>query len=448
MAKEEMLLRSLCIDSPTENNNPISNPSCTVNPEARAEAMMQDAQFSFNRFESICRRDVTGGPARYTPELDTLSMALAYLDTQHDKCKCEKNGNVQEGLVQLKMEMKRTENIQQYLRERNSFLERALKNDAALKSQLNGLTRTSTYFSQQSADYINLFSDRANIEKSIFGALQKIPAFSSYMGQFGAMPALNPTPPAIGMKESLKLNDLLEMAPEESKNILTEISNASHDVSEKSSALVETTAASGRDQKELMGELLAAKDSIPDKKGLPREKKEKWQPNPLRTKRFVDRVKMNTNMQWDKRSYFLPLSGTVGIATTYQLHQRINIGVGGSFIVALGYPILLKGETETTKFHVHSNGMGFRSLVDFQLKGMLFAQCGYERNYREILAGSDLSTQWTQSALAGVKLKYPVRNKRSKPTMEIMYDFLHHNNQPAFVIRAGIELRGKHSLKN
>jgi hypothetical protein len=60
--------------------NALMQKLCFIN-EQSAEAMMQDAWYSFNRFENMCAREGNQAPKGYFAELDTLTQATEFLST-------------------------------------------------------------------------------------------------------------------------------------------------------------------------------------------------------------------------------------------------------------------------------------------------------------------------------------------------------------------------------
>jgi hypothetical protein len=186
-------------------------------------------------------------------------------------------------------------------------------------------------------------------------------------------------------------------------------------------------------------------------KQVDKSKNNEWQPNPLKTKRFIDRLNYGGTFQADKRNNFFPTSGTLAGQSSYQLHKNSNIGIGASWIIGFDRS-RGSGLSELPVIQsFNSSGFGMRSFIDFKLRSSIFIQGGYERNYRSLLRVNQLWNDKigvTQSCLLGLKLKYRSSNKQSKPTLELLYDFMHNQTgQPAFVMRMGVEFNRKHGIK-
>jgi hypothetical protein len=77
-------------------------------------------------------------------------------------------------------------------------------------------------------------------------------------------------------------------------------------------------------------------------------------------------------------------------------------------------------------------GIGFRSYMNWKIKGNFYMQGGGEWNYNsgfkdiEELKNSPL---WQQSAMLGVAKKYRV-SKKLKGNVQVLYDFLHRQHLP------------------
>ena len=178
--------------------------------------------------------------------------------------------------------------------------------------------------------------------------------------------------------------------------------------------------------------------------------KQEWRPNPLKTKRIVDRINYGSNFQFDPRTTFLPSSSTFSASISYQISPFSNLGIGTSYV----QPLPVRQSNKETKIYFPTSpGYGIRSSIDLKMYKHIYLQVGYERNYRSYIQGLVLSTEnaqlsCLQSGLVGLKIRYPVKNKLSRPTLEMLYDFLsQQTGQPAFMLRTGIEFNGKHALK-
>ncbi len=490
-----------------ESENALMQRLCFIN-EQSAEGMMQDAWYSFNRFENICGREGNNAPKGYFAELDTLTQATNYISSQRSgtsgqlqvteahpspdsnqqvsnspnqqvaTCNCSGLSEIKAANARLKKELKRSEMIGQYMRERQTFLNKALANTPDGVAAMQGMQQCTHYYSAQIKEYKSIFTDRSSIEKLVMGQLMKNQEFAQFMNANGqlALPAGGRSL-STGEGPRVRLEDLLAQAPDETKALMTALQTpAGAKATNIKQALDDTkndaqnVAGDAQKLKNDLGNVNSESDSlnqriskstnqqIPDSlnqqiSNSPNQQANKWQPNPLRTKRFIDRIQYGCTFQADRRNYFFPLSGTLAGQTSFQMHKNSNIGLGASWIIGFDR---LRGSAGTELPVVKSfasNGLGLRSFIDCRLRGSLYLQGCYEINYRNSLPNPQLlkpnPSSTSESCLLGLKLKYPSSNKRSKPTLEVLYDFMHNRTgQPAFVLRMGVEFNRKHGLKN
>lgn len=443
---------------------------CTID-ELGAEAMIQDACFSHRRFENICAREKDQKPMVYRAEIDTLTLAVNFLETNAKKgdsaggrCLCKQFAELKAANKNLELELKRSELITNYIQERKNYLTRTLDATPFAHLQLNSISHSLHYYKAQLTELNTIFADRSKIEHFIFSKLlsnSQFSAFANAHGQLALPNAVNTTPAklsfsqllaeapkatsditnAIMSNKDMKKIDLRELGLETGKNMLG--------YSDTLTARAPDIAGDvGQDS--LSGEVKSHKEIVKS------NKEKEWKPNPLKTKRFVDRLNWGINFQADKRNNLFPLSGTLAINSSYQVHKNSNIGIASSYIIGFNRYMPHTNEQIPVIRSFQNNGINLRSFVDFKLKGAIFFQCNLERNYRRGMNASgnhslfDLQSFDIRSTgfLAGLKIKYPSSNKLSKPTLEILYDFLSpKNGQPALVFRVGVEFNRKHGLR-
>lgn len=450
-----------------KRQNALLESLCTIN-ELGAEAMMQDALYSHKRFENTCDREKNYEPGLYRPEIDTLTLAVSFLDSKSNgeggNCLCPHLKSVKAASENLKLELKRSELITNYIQERTNYLTRTLADTPFAQFQMNSISHSLHYYKAQIAEFNAIFADRSKIENLIFSKLLANSQFSAFVnaqGQLALPNTVNATP------AKLSISQLLAEAPKATTDITSAILSKS-DVNRVEIKELVTDAGtdmlSGLDSlgsKSLDLVEDTERDSLSTKGHVQNEivkknKEKVWKPNPLKTKRFIDRLNWGLNFQADRRNNLFPLSGTLAINTSYQVHRNANIGMASSYIIGFSRYVPFTNEQIPVIRSFQSNGINFRSFIDFKLRGAIYFQCNLEKNYRK---GSYTSRDYSlfdlrsydfqsTSFLGGLKIKYPSSNKLSKPTLEILYDFLSpKNGQPALVFRVGVEFSRKHSLR-
>ncbi len=440
---------------------PFSIPSACSESEVSAEALMMDAWYSFNRFENRSSRESNQIPDKYNSEVDSITCASNYLMTKCATCDSDKLSAVQTERHRLQQEMKRSELIQEYVHDRYQYMLTVMQDVPGGSTMLLPIKKLNYYLGSQLKECQALFQDRSPIERLVMASLSKSPLFHSFVDLKGQLGGIVKSPMVTPSQPKLNLESLLENAPIESKSIVASLvkgvkmtpnndaATIAKDVKEealKEKHKVKSTYDQYNANKE---EMKSSVDSLKlAKKDDSKEKDSEWNPNPLKTKRFVDRLSYTANFQFDRRNSFLPASSTLAAGLSYQYFKNGNLGISGNFIQPMP-KVQLHAED---KWSVPvSSGFGVRSFLDLKVRKSLFVQAGYERNFRPYntgVANYHGGFNAMNSAMAGLKIVYPVKNKKSNPTLEIMYDFLHRSTgQPAFVMRTGIVLKGKHHLK-
>jgi hypothetical protein len=414
-----------------------------INMEARAEAMMMDAWYSFNRFENKSGREKSERPQRYDAAVDTLNVSMQYLSEKCQSCNDAGRADFVSANTRLKQEMKRSELIQSYINERREFLSSNMKGVPGAEAMLLPLKINEVYFSRHIGECKKLFLDRSKWEQKLLSKIGGAKDFASFMDQHGDLAMVQQS--AQNSRPSLSLQELIDEKIQ-SGEVSADKSKLLQDI------LPQGTMAKAKEAKELdknVKNTLALSDSLSalkaDSTSIAEKKEAPWQPDPLKTKRFIDRFSIISNLQFDNRSTFLPASATGAAGIQFMYHRNGNLGAALSCIQPM--PRLRPGSEDSFRIPT-ATGLGLRTYADFRLKSALFAQAGYEINWRPYEVGS-ATGRWERmpSAMAGLKIKYPVGKTRTAPTIEFLYDFLHaQTGQPAFVFRTGVNIRGKHGI--
>jgi hypothetical protein len=153
----------------------------------------------------------------------------------------------------------------------------------------------------------------------------------------------------------------------------------------------------------------------------------------MKSKKFLQRLEWGTNLQFGKANAMLPSTANIGAQLAYKFHQNGSLGLGAAY--KLGY-----GSIRRVSFT--NEGIGFRSFLDYKLKGKFFVNGGFEFNYNA--AFNEISqlkeyNLWQSSALLGLSKKYKL-SKKMNGNLILLYDFLYREHIPAsqpFVFRVG-----------
>ncbi|MEN9567425.1 MAG: hypothetical protein RLZZ69_2621 [Cyanobacteriota bacterium] len=417
------------------------NSLCSVN-EQSAEYIRRDAQYSLNRFNNMVRREGDSPPnGRYAP---IKGMQLSYQKVEHltkdsITCRCDGKEELKKAKEELNRELKRSEILQNYFKERQQFLSKSLNNVPEAQSGLAGIQKMEYYFNGQVIESLKVFGLKGRWEGQFLSLVQQT---------YPMVPANNDLP----NWPDIKLEDLLAKAPEDSKKIIEELKKPLDDQKKKlasESKELSDVKSDLEDKKAIALDSLKSNDTLNVKEVL---NKPSWKPNPLKNKRFIDRLQFSTSLQADRKTLWFPASGVLLGALAFQLLPRSSIGIGGQWLLSIEKRMAYYDDINVRKRTVSNGGAGIRAFADFRITRPLFLQFSYELNHRSF--GSEKvypfligQRHWQPSCLAGLKLKY-TGGKRHRPSLEIMYDLLSaRTGQPAWVVRTGIEFKPKNGLR-
>jgi len=438
--------------------------------ERHAESLLNTGLYAHRRMNSTLERKASEPMHQRLPEFDSLQLATKYLEqnskTQDTICNCNEMGDLKAAQQRLKAELKRFELVREHISDRVAYLGQLTDQYPALKASMPALQKPNYYLGAQTKEYLSLFSDRSGAEKKLFGLLNQLPGFKELGGAESLLAGIKPPAqqPAIdvgklqsmeGAKDQLKAaadaNGI--KAPEllsnekikEWKKQAKEVKSITQDPAEYVQAQVEN---------KLPEEVDELKENLPDSIAPPKhtkekaEKEEKWKPNPLKTKRFMDRLTYGMNLQADPSTRFLPTTGSLAGQVSYKITTKMNIGIGASYMLA--FANFNRTEEEKQQPFITTGGYTLRSYYDYKIKGPLYLQVNYELAYRhanQSLRAAMPFGEGKQAAMAGLKLKTPSSRKRQQ-TMEVLYDFRHrYTGQPAVVVRFGMEFLPKRGIR-
>jgi hypothetical protein len=364
--------------------------------------------------------------SRYSPYVDSLKTSLAFLN------KLETNSaDVQKKLdgalakyQSLQSSLNGVEDIRKYLKERETELRTQFEKLGMMK-ELDHFKKEVYYYRAQMDEYRHMLDDPTKAEATLLNYAKKIPKFQSFFSKYSDLAQLFPQPDGFGTTASLAglqtrasiqqfIQDRLGSAgPNALPMIQGNVQQAQNELTTLKNKINET----------------GAKNSDAD---MP-----DFKPNSQRTKSFLQRIELGTNLQTVKTNGFYPATSDIGLSLGYKLNDRSVVGVGGSYKVGLG---------SINHVQVSSEGMSLRSFIDFKIKGSIWLSGGGEMNYHNRFNDFTILnnyTAWQRSALLGLSKKYAI-GKKAKGNVQVLYDFLHAQNVPqtqAVVFRFGYNFK-------
>ncbi len=458
---------------------------CSID-ERHAESLLRTSLYSYRRMEEQIQRKSNEPLKSYFPELDTLNIATKYIEqfqtkkqnnkyssekgskSQSSGCDCNGLARLRTSQENLKKELKRAETASAYIKERTAYLDKIAGKYPQLQAMMPSLHKIDYYLGAQTREYFSLFADRSNPEKLLMSALKKAPGFGEFANAHGTLAGLNSSRASAGSGQSMEeaMAQITEAAKAQGKDVQSVLnpSNLWKDGQQKireevgqEHAVISDITTSVENSVQVIETAADSLNRIADSKKDSlyaddnQSKKKDWKPNPLKTKRFIDRLSYGANLQANPHTTFFPTSGVFAAQVSYQIATKMNMGFGASYLVGFQKPSAAS-EGQRIPF-VSSNGFNLRSYYDYNIYRRFFLQANCEQNYRK-LALTNTSDIFESrelikntSLLAGLKLKTP-STKTTQKTMEILYDFLHERTgQPALVVRVGVEFLPRHGFR-
>ncbi len=388
-----------------------------------------------SRYDALQRKlENPGSASSYIPLLDTLKTSLKFLEQNKALLSSAKNAGdkLTEALSKVKLledQLHKSENIQSFIRERKQYLQQQLQGLGFAK-ELKKLNKQAYYYTGQIKEYKELLKDPSKIERKTLELLSKTKAFKDFMRKNSQLASLFRLPGEEPLAASLQG---LQTRASVSALIQERISSGGPNAEALVRENIQAAQAQLSELKNKAASLgqgsvgSAADGELPD-----------FKPNSQKTKSFLKRLELGTNLQTQKGSRYFPVTSDLGLSLGYKLNDKSIVGVGASYKLGLG--------TGWNNIEVSHQGIGLRSFVDYKLKGSLFLSGGYEQNYRSSFHSFDQLkdySAWQSSGLLGLSKKYKVSTK-FKGEMKALWDFLSYQQIPRtqpILFRIGYSLK-------
>ncbi len=165
-----------------------------------------------------------------------------------------------------------------------------------------------------------------------------------------------------------------------------------------------------------------------------------FKPNTMRTKKLLQRLEYNTDIQTIRSNNFFPATSDIGLGIGYRLSGNNSIGLGMSYKMGWGRDI--------KHISFSSQGIGFRSYLEIKAKGSFYLSGGFEYNYQKPFASVQqikYLDDWSKSGLIGISKVVSMKTKYFKKTkVSLLWDFLSYQQKPVtqpFKFRIGYSLK-------
>ena len=357
---------------------------------------------------------------QYNGYLDTLSNSLSFLKESKEflgksKEVKDKLSNSLQSVKDLQAKLQYAEQVKAYIRERRQQLKTQLSQYTAFSKDLQKINKEAYYYAQQVKEYKEVFKDRKKAEAKALELLQKTKAFNSFMEKNSQLASLFNFSPGGGGTSSADLARSLEGLQTRTQ-VEQLIQQRMGGGGPNANAAVSQQMDAARSQFDQL------KKNFPDADNA--AEMPDFKPNEMKTKSFLQRLEFGGNLQFQRSNKYFPTTSDIAGQVAYKFHKNGSAGLGLAYKLGMG--------TGWDHIAFSHQGVGFRSFIDWKIKGTFFLNGGYEQNYNipfSSLTALQNGTAWTGSGLIGISKKYKISAKM-KGTAVLLYDFLSNTHVP------------------
>jgi uncharacterized protein (DUF2132 family) len=397
---------------------------------------------SEQKYKDLQRKlSAPGTLSRYVPSLDTIASSLKFL--QQSPWAGAQGGEVQHAITNvtaLTTKLKNAEDIKHYLQENKAYIKDQL-NRFGLSKELTKINKDLYYYSEELINIKETFRDQQKVERTVLSILGRMKPFQEFIQKHGMLAGLFG---AGNQGNGLAATDLSGLQTRSGMNEM--IQNQLAAGGPNAQSVMQGNLQAGQAQLQQLKNKLNESGNRGSDDIMP----EGFTPNSQKTKSFLKRLEVTSNLQSHKSNGYFPASTELGLGVGYRLFDAGTIGLGTSYKLGLGESI--------RHIELTHQGVGFRSYIDLKFPVTLFGfkkgrgswwiTGGYERNYLSTIKKiADLKDQsaWQQSALLGISKTISFNAKPMKGTkLQLLWDFLSYKQVPRpspLVFRMGYTLR-------
>jgi hypothetical protein len=332
---------------------------------------------------------------------------------------------VKEKLQRLDSLVSNTEAVQQFIKERKQQLISQAIQYIGKSKWLQKINKESYYFYETLKNYRSIFEDERKAETTALAILNKIPAWREFIRKNSVLASLFAVPGGggaqslAGLQTRQSVQNLIQQQFGSGPNAMAALRDNVQNAQSQLTQLKDKVLKGGG----------SSSDELPD-----------FKPNNQKSKTFLQRLEIGTNLQHQRGNSFLPVTSDIGLSVGYKLNDRSVAGVGISGKVGWGRNI--------QSIRITGEGASARTFFNWKLKdkGSFWLSGGAELNYQARFYSTAILnnfSNWQQSALIGVMKKYSV-GKKVKGSISILYDALYNVQAPArqpVVFRVGYSLK-------
>jgi hypothetical protein len=361
----------------------------------------------------------------YVPHLDSLTTALKFLDNE------SLTGNVKNALSKVESfqgRLQQADEIKKFIKERREQIKQVWEKLGIAKN-FKKINKEVYYYSEQIKEYKAILKDPKKIEKKAIELLSETKVFQDFMKKNSMLASLFRMPGDLNDPNYVASLMGLQTRGQVNSLVQNRVGTGGQQVVQQN-------------MQQAQSQLQQLKDKIREWSGgssddiMPNG----FKPNSQKTKSFFRRLEYGTNFQAQRSHYMFPVTTDIGLSLGYKLNDRSTIGIGSSYKIGWG--------SGWDHLKITHQGVGFRSYIDWKIKGAWWISGGYEQNFKsEIKSFDQLKdiSAWQQSGLIGISKVVSVKSKLFKKTkVQLLWDFLSYQQTPQaqpLVFRLGYNLK-------
>jgi hypothetical protein len=412
---------------------------------AQTQAMYQQL---LAKLQSGTNVTATANPLKqYIPKIDSVQTALRFLaqvnTTGQPGISSLPAGQLQniqvagQRLQQLQGTLQSANEIQTFIRQREMQLQDQLMNSGVAK-QLLGINKEAYYYQAQLSAYKDMLNSPDKMTAAVLNVVSQAPAFQKFFQQNSYFSQLFPTPsPSIvGTPQEMVGLQTRDQVQKEVRNRLgINANSAATQAAEKAGNSGGGGSGGGlaylqQQMQKMQTDLNQIKNNLQQYGtgsttglGSSQMTVPNFTPNSQHTKTFLKRIQYSLTVQNTASTAVLPMISSVGLNIGYKISDKSTIGIGGSYLLGLGYGI--------EHIRLSNQGVGLRSFVDIKAKGSIWITGGFEYNYFQQFTNLQNIPHldvWQRSALIGLTKKYQIGKKENN--IQLLYDLLADSEVP------------------
>lgn len=378
-----------------------------------AKQLFGDIDDNYAQLKSAASQQAGRFSNVYSGHMDSMKTALNFLQQNNLINQSGAAGlQMQSALnsyADLQGQLNQAEAVKKYLKARQQQLREQLEKFGLVK-EFRKFQKEAYYYRQQVNEYKQLLEDPSRLEEKLLQVANAIPAFKKFFRQHSELGRLFRLP---GNDEPTALIAGLQTRASVQQDLLQRFGSGP----DVRNAMQQGMGAAQAELSRLKNKLNSpgGDSDIPG-----------FKPNNQKTKSFWQRVEFGANVQSVKSNSYFPVTSDLALTAGYKINDKSIAGIGASYKLGWGQNI--------RNIRITNEGVGFRSFLDWKLKGSLYASGGFEYNYQQPFDGIPqlyAVDNWNKSGLLGVSKIVSVQNKFFRKTkIQLLWDFLSYEQRP------------------